>query len=133
LHNLSFEKLTNYDSGTIGITANVELQLSNSTVNLQAKIDTGAESCIFERKFGEQLGFDIEAGERQLFGTATGSFLTFGHSVTLIVEDFQFDSYVYFANDEFFDRNVLGRIGFLDRVIIAIDDYDGKLYLNRKN
>jgi hypothetical protein len=87
----------------------------------------------FERKFGEQPGLDIEAGERQLFGTATGSFLTFGHSVTLIVEDFQFDSYVYFANDEFFDRNVLGRFGFLDRVIIAIDDYDGKPYLSRKN
>jgi hypothetical protein len=133
VHNLSFEKLTVYDSGTIGITVEIELQLSNSIANLQAKIDTGAESCIFERKFGEQLGLDIEAGERQRFGTATGSFLTFGHSVTLIVEDFQFDSYVYFANDEFFDRNVLGRFGFLDRVIIAIDDYDGKLYLSRKN
>jgi hypothetical protein len=133
VHNLSFEKLTIYDSGTIGITVEVELQLSNSTVNLQAKIDTVAESCIFERKFGEQLGLDIEVGERQQFGTATGSFLTFGHSITLIVEDFQFDSYVYFANDEFFDRNVLGRFGFLDRVIIAIDDYDGKLYLSQKN
>ncbi len=53
LHTLSFEKLVSYDSGTIGITVEVELQLSNSTANLQAKIDTGAEYCIFERKFGE--------------------------------------------------------------------------------
>lgn len=133
LHTLSFEKLTVYDSGTYGITIEVKLQLSDLITSFQAKIDTGAESCIFERKFGEQLGLDIEAGESQRFGTATGSFLTFGHSVTLFVEGFQFDSYVYFAEDYNFRRNVLGRFGFLDRVIIAIDDYDGKLFLSQKH
>jgi hypothetical protein len=133
LHTLSFEKLVSYDSGTIGITVEVELQLSDLTTNFQAKIDTGAESCIFERSFGEALELEVEAGESQKFETATGSFLTFGHSVTLIVEDFQFDSYVYFAEDYNFRRNVLGRFGFLDRVIVAIDDYDGSLYLSQKH
>ena len=38
---------------------------------------------------------------------------------------------VFFAKDEFISRNVLGRHGFLDRLIIGINDYDGKLYLSR--
>ena len=38
---------------------------------------------------------------------------------------------VYFAQDENFKRNVLGRHGWLDRVLIGINDYDGKLYLSR--
>jgi hypothetical protein len=133
VYSLSFEKLTFYDNGAIGISTEIEIQLSDSSVSFQAKLDTGAESCIFERKLGEQLGIDIEAGEMQSFGTVTGVFVTFGHFVTLIVEEFQFDSYVYFARDLSFDRNVVGRFGFLDRVIVAIDDYDGKLFLSRKN
>jgi hypothetical protein len=36
---------------------------------------------------------------------------------------------VYFASDEAFDRNVLGRFGWLDRMVIGINDYEGKLYL----
>ena len=38
---------------------------------------------------------------------------------------------VFFAEDENFRRNVLGRNGWLDRVVIGINDYDGKLYLSR--
>jgi len=49
----------------------------------------------------------------------------------LNVEGYEFDVTVYFAQDENFNRNVLGRHGWLDRMIIAINDYDGKLYLSR--
>jgi hypothetical protein len=51
--------------------------------------------------------------------------------VTLTIAGFEFYSYVFFAADESFQRSVLGRNGWLDRVIIGINDYDGKLYLNR--
>jgi len=128
---LNFEKLVNYDTGKAGITIDVEIHLRNSSVNFEAKIDTGAEACIFERVYGEKIGIEIEKGERQKFSAVTGSFLTYGHSVTLITTDFKFDSYVFFADDESFRKNVLGRHGWLDRVIIGINDYDGKLYLSR--
>jgi len=49
----------------------------------------------------------------------------------LVVSDFKFDSYVFFAADEGFRKNVLGRHGWLNRLIIGINDYDGKLYLSR--
>ncbi|NJM52052.1 MAG: hypothetical protein HC846_00870 [Blastocatellia bacterium] len=80
---------------------------------------------------GEEIGIEIENGEPQRFNTVTGSFLTFGHSVTLVVADIEFDSYVFFAENESFNRNVLSRHGWLDRLIIGINDYEGKLYLNR--
>jgi hypothetical protein len=132
LHNLNFDQLVNYNPQFLGITVEVKIQFSDISLSFPAKIDTRAESCIFERAFGEQLGIDIESGETQIFNTVTGSFLTFGHFVTIFVENLQFDTYVYFANDFSFKRSVLGRFGFLDRVVIAIDDYDGKLYLSPK-
>ncbi len=128
---LTFEKLVNYDTKKAGISLNVELRLGKSSSVLEAKIDTGSTYCIFERNYGDELGLDIEAGEPQRISTTVGSFLTFGHWVTLIVENFTFDSMIFFAQDESHRRNVLGINGWLDRVIIGINDYDGKLYLSR--
>jgi hypothetical protein len=128
---LIFEKLVGYDINKTGITVEVELRLGKTSSVFEAKIDTGSTYCVFERIYGETLGFDIEAGERQKIGTAAGSFSAFGHWVTLTVEGFTFDSMVFFAEQENFSRNVLGRNGWLDRVIIGINDYDGKLYLSR--
>lgn len=130
-YDLSFEKLLNYDISKAGISLNVELRLNELSVTLEAKVDTGSTHCIFERKYAEKLGFNVEAGEPQWIGTSIGSFLTFGHWITLITDEFSFDSMVFFANDEGLNRNVLGRHGWLDRVVIGINDYDGKLYPSR--
>ncbi len=131
MHNLTFEKLIFYDAGKKGITVDMKIQLSETSTIFQAKIDTGSEACIFRRVHGEEIGIEVENGKTQRFGTAAGSFLTYGHWITLTVEGFQIDSYVFFAADENFNRNVLGRNGWLDRVIIGVNDYDGKLYLSR--
>ncbi|NOT63709.1 MAG: hypothetical protein HOP19_26140, partial [Acidobacteria bacterium] len=61
----------------------------------------------------------------------TGSFDAFGHFVTLQVADYSFDVMVFFAKDHAINRNVLGRTGFLDRSLIGLNDYDGKLFLNQ--
>ena len=126
-----FEKLIGYDINKTGITVEAELRLGETSSVFEAKIDTGSTYCVFERIYGENLGLNIEAGEKQNIGTAAGSFLAYGHWVTLTVENFTFDSMVFFAENENFSRNVLGRNGWLDRVIIGINDYDGKLYLSR--
>jgi hypothetical protein len=95
------------------------------------KVDTGASCCLFERRFGEQLGFDIESGMRQLFGTATGTFVAYGHEATVSVAEFEFDTIVFFPADAEIIRNVLGRFGWLDRVVLGLVDYEGKLYMRR--
>jgi hypothetical protein len=130
-YEIRFEKLINFDMSKIGISLNVELRLNQESVIFEAKIDTGASFCIFARECGEKLGIRIENGFLRHFNTTTGNFPAFGHGVTLITEGFEFDSQVFFASDENFRTNVLGRRGWLDRVIIGINDYDGKLYLSR--
>jgi hypothetical protein len=61
-YQLDFEKLIEFDAGESGITINTTLKLSAKSVSFLAKIDTGSAFCIFERKHGEALGFEIEKG-----------------------------------------------------------------------
>ncbi len=128
---LKFEKLAFYDAGQVGISIDVRLELGGRSSEFTAKLDTGATACVFNRAYGEEIGIEIETGEAQRFSTTTGSFSAYGHYVTLIAADFEFYPQVFFAENENFDRNVLGRNGWLDRVVIGINDYEGKLYLSR--
>ncbi len=129
-HQLSFEQLAVYDAGQAGISVLLALRSGSNAVRLEAKIDTGATDCVFARQQGEQLGLNVESGERVFISTATGRFAVYGYTVTLSVLGYDFDAYVFFAEDENFARNVLGRRGLLDRVRLGIVDYEGKLYLN---
>jgi predicted aspartyl protease len=130
-YQLSFERLISYDAGQSGITVDTTLKLAEKSVSLVAKVDTGASYCIFERKHALSLGLSIESGLKQPISTATGRFLTYGHEVALVVGGFEFDSIAYFAADAGLERNVLGRHGWLDRVILGVVDYEGKLLLSR--
>lgn len=38
---------------------------------------------------------------------------------------------VYFAADDYFPRNLLGRHGWLDQVRVGVIDYEGLLFLSR--
>lgn len=71
-----------------------------------------------------RLGFSIESGLLQPISTVTGRFITYGHQITLSVAGFEFDSMIYFAVDPSVTRNVLGRHGWLDRVVLGIVDYE---------
>ena len=129
-YSLSFEILKHYDAGKPGITLPTTLQVGESFVSFEAKLDIGSSFCIFERFHGELLGLDIEQGHRQYIGTAVGGFITYGHQVTLSVCDFEFDSTVFFAAEENIKRNVLGRHGWLNKIRLGLVDYDGLLYLS---
>ena len=72
--NLDFEKLILFDAGKKGISVNTTLKLFDKEISFPSKIDTGSSFCIFERRFGEGLGFEIEKGLFQNVGTATGYF-----------------------------------------------------------
>lgn len=127
---LSYDEVYFYNTLKKGITVPVYLKYDKLTVDLKAKIDTGAENCIFERKHAERLGVEVERGELQQFSTATSGFLAYGHEVTINVLEIETVSTVYFAKEESFTRNVLGRQGWLDRVKLGLIDYEGKLFLS---
>src|SRR5689334_1652814 len=111
-----------------GIEVPATLATGNQSVALIAKLDTGAVHCIFERKYGEMLGFDVESGRHQRFRTIAGSFAAYEHEVTIQTFGIEFSSVVFFAESPEFTRNFLGRSGWLDRVRIAIIDYDRSFF-----
>jgi hypothetical protein len=127
---LEFDIVHNYKIFEVGITVEATLQNGDLSIDIDAKIDTGSTYCIFERYYGERLDLDIESGLPIKIGTATGSFQAFGHELNLSVLGIETTSTVYFAESDYFDRNVLGRIGWLDRVKLGLIDQENKLFLS---
>ncbi len=115
----------------VGITVSVNLFYAETEVEFDAKIDTGSTYCVFQRLHAELLGLSVEDGIPLEIGTATGSFRAFGHELRLSVLDIETVSTVYFAESNYFDRNVLGRIGWLDRVKLGLIEQEGKLFLSK--
>ncbi|MGH9855489.1 MAG: aspartyl protease family protein [Blastocatellia bacterium] len=130
-YTLTFAARHEDDTRLQGISVPATLSFGAETIQLQAKVDSGAEGCIFARAQGERLGLDIESGQPQRFSTAMGGFPTYGHEVTLSVLGIEVIATVYFAADPHFSTNVLGHTGWLNRVRFGLVDYEGRLYLSR--
>ncbi len=119
-----------YDSRKVGITIKTILRRNDLSVAFNAKIDTGAEFCLFARELGEELDIDVESGERKNLSTLAGSLSAFGHYVELETLALKFDTLVYFARDYSLNRNLLGRQGWLQLVKIGLDDYRSEIYIS---
>jgi hypothetical protein len=126
---IDFETLHPFGTDKDNIAVPVTLRLGQTTVGLPAQLDTGAKFCVFERGYAEALGLAVENGSPLRFSTAVGAFDAYGHILETL--GYSFDVTVYFAADESFTRNVLGRRGWLDQVRLALVEYEGKLYLSR--
>ena len=127
---LEFDTSHHYSEPTDGINVPITLCIGRQSVELLAKLDTGAAHCIFERKYAEMLGLEVESGRLQRFRTVAGSFSAYEHEVTIQTLSIEFSATVFFAQDLAFNRNFLGRSGWLDRLRIAIIDYDRILFLS---
>jgi len=127
---IEFEKELFLNLDKTGIEIPVWLYVGENAVSFNAKVDTGASFCIFERVHGEMLGLQIENGTPQNFSTNTGSFLVYGHNVLISVAEIEFNSDVFFYAEDHFRRNVLGRNGWLNKLKIGIIDYTGRFYMS---
>ena len=65
----------------------------------------------------------------QRFRTANSGFEAFGHEVEISVLGMTTHSMVYFFADPIINKNVLGRVGWLDRMRIGLVDHDSRIYL----
>jgi hypothetical protein len=126
---LEFTHVHSYASNAVGISVPVVLKSSGEVIDLLAYLDTGASNCLFERRHGELLNLEIEAGDPRTFRTATGAVDAFGHVVELEVLGLSFESMVYFFADDRINKNLLGRAGWLNRIRLGLVDHDGELYL----
>lgn len=75
------------------------------------------------------MGIEVESGEPLVFATAAGQVHTFGHDVEIETLGIRTEARVYFFANPHIAKNLLGRTGWLDRVRLAIVDYDQTLYL----
>jgi hypothetical protein len=126
---LEFDTTHQYTEAKDGINVPIALGIGSQSVELLAKLDTGAAHCVFERKYGEMLGLAVESGRLQRFRTVAGSFAAYEHEVTIQTLGIEFQAVVFFAQDSTFNRNFLGRSGWLDRLRIGIIDYDRMLFV----
>jgi len=63
-HTVTYERVEKYRQTGSGIVVPIALRASqNNETRLEAKIDTGAEHCIFERIYAESLDIEVEKGE----------------------------------------------------------------------
>jgi hypothetical protein len=62
---MEFSFSHNYSSSAEGIEVPVSLGSGGESVDLVAKLDTGAAHCIFERRYAEMLGINPESGRLQ--------------------------------------------------------------------
>lgn len=119
-----------YDTRSSGIEIQAVLKLGEETVFTEAKVDPGAQVCLFRREHGEMLGLAIESGHRIVLESLAGTLVAYGHTVTLETLGLEFDSVVYFAELYGLRRNLLGREGWLQKVRLGIVDYNAVLYLS---
>jgi hypothetical protein len=128
---LTFDFTWTYSEQADGITIPSILLYGGKIAYTYAKVDTGAEFCIFSNEVGMQLGLDIERGLPKRMGSLTGSLETFGHEVTLQTFGIAFQSTIYFARYPGLERNLLGRNGWLRHLQLAIIDYENTLHLSQ--
>jgi hypothetical protein len=129
-YQFSFSERVGYENSP-DIIVPIALSSNPSSITpIDAKLDTGSTFCVFQRHFASLLGLDVESGHLEWIGTATGSFPAYGHEVTLSTCGLEWQAVVYFAESHAFRLNVVGRIGFIDRLRIALIDYDQELYLS---
>lgn len=127
---LNFTHRHRYSSLEAGIDIKVTLRRGELFLNCEAKIDTGAEVCLFERTIGEAIGIEIESGIPKRLATLTGTLTAYGHEVVLEMLGLQLQTMVYFAESREVRRNLLGRQGWLQMVRLGLIDYDCELYLS---
>ena len=128
-YHVEFRRKTNYKSLAQGITIEAILRFGGLETRCNAKVDTGAEVCLFERSIADTLDIEVESGYRERFSTLAGGVFGYAHPVELETVGLRFQTYVYFAESYSIRRSLLGRQGWLQLVMLGLDDYRSELYL----
>jgi hypothetical protein len=127
---LTFTEEFVYDDDPSGVTLPVILSYGAADIPVSAKVDTGAQVCLFSHEDGLKLGIPIEQGLFARLDSLGGTIEAYGHEVTIQTGELAFYSLAFFANYPGLSRNILGRQGWLRNLRMALIDYDNLLYLN---
>lgn len=129
-YQLDFKIRYQYETTKLGITIPVVLSVGDLTADANSKFDPGSEFCLFQREIADRLNLDVESGFPQRMSSIGWTFDAYGHHLTLQFLGLTIESMVFFAAHYGLPRNLLGRIGCMDRMLIGLDVYQELLYLN---
>lgn len=129
-YQVEYQRKSRYQSLAHGITLETILRSGGLETSCDAKVDTGAAVCLFERSIADSLEIDVESGYRERFSTLAGGVVGYAHPVELETIGLRFQTYVYFAESYFVRRSLLGRQGWLQLVQLGLNDYQSELYLS---
>jgi hypothetical protein len=130
LSSLDFDADLEYEEAAAGILVPVRLIHGDRSVELTARLDTGAADCLFDRFYAEMLGLP-DSGVARNYRTVTGSFPAFGHEITIETLGLQWAALVFFHAMGNPAHAFLGRRGWLDRVRLGIVHDRRRLFLGR--
>jgi hypothetical protein len=128
LISLDFDADLRYEETAAGILVPVRLIHGNHSVDLRARLDTGASDCIFDESYADVLGLS-GPGIQRIYRTVTGSFKARGYEITLETLGLQWAAFVFFHATGNPAHAFLGRRGWLDRVRLGIVHYEQTLLL----
>lgn len=118
-----------YPDQDAGIPVAVFLTYGDKTEKVSAKLDTGADFCVFTYDVAMQLDIPLDTGFMKTFDTSGGLVDAYGHEVTINSFGHEHTAIVFFAATPGHRRNLLGRQGWIRNFGIALFDYDSVLYL----
>ena len=122
-----------YPDQETGISLAVILTYGDKSEKVSAKLDTGADFCVFTRDVALQLGIPLETGLKKTFDTSGGLVDAYGHEISITSFGHEPAAFVFFAAVPSHRRNLLGRRGWIQNFGIALFDYDSTLYLRPIN
>jgi hypothetical protein len=117
-----------YDTKVTGVVLPVVLLANDCVAAASAAVDTGSTLCVFQLEIAERLEIKVESGFEDYVNSMGTIIKVYGHEVTLVLEELSMDLMVYFPAYQQIPRNLLGRQGFLQRMLLGLDDYEGIVY-----
>lgn len=126
---LSFPVRRRFLTTEVGIQIPCSLMRNDAVVSLYAKVDPGSEYCLFRREIAEDLQIEVEDGFPVGLSTLAGSFTAYAHTVVVETYGIQFESVVLFNPARNTNRNILGRVGWLNHLHLGLTMDDEMIYL----
>jgi hypothetical protein len=130
LISLDFDAQLDYEETSAGIRVLIRLINGDRSVELRARLDTGAADCLFDRSYADILGL-AESGVERSYRTVTGSFRAFGHEITIETLGLAWPALVFFHAIGNPAYAFVGRRGWLDRVRLGIVHHEQRLLLGQ--
>lgn len=118
-----------YGLGILRPVISIELERSAHRCRVEGMVDSGADMCIFSRAVAEDLGIEVDAGQRfNLAGVTGDSEPYFVHDVDILIGGLKYSTKIGFTlTNAPFRYGVLGQYGFFSAFVVKFDFQGGAI------